>query len=56
MLDEWYREVWDIAIHDKSVCDIKVKKRLIRKYEFADIWGECIDFCTDKRERTKWYI
>ena len=42
-MDEWYNEIWNIAINDKLTCNLKVKKGELKKNIFmkygADSWN-----------------
>ena len=38
-MEEWYNEIWNIAINYKLTCNLKVKKGEIKNNNFYDIWG-----------------
>ena len=49
-LEEWYKEVWNIALNDKLTCSLKVKKGELKRDIFYDIWGRFIEYirtCTE---------
>ena len=43
-MEEWYNEIWNIAINDKLTCNLKVKKGEMKKNNFYDIWGRFLEY------------
>ena len=38
-LEEWYRELWDMAINDKLTCDMKISRGQMKNNDFKKIWN-----------------
>ena len=38
-LEEWYRELWEMAINDKLTCDMKIRRGLSKYNNFKKTWN-----------------
>ena len=43
-IEDWYCEVWDIALNDKLTIELKIKRGEISSNNFYDIWGKFVEF------------
>ena len=43
-VDEWYNEIWNIAINDQLTCNLMVKKGELKKNIFYEIWGRFLEY------------
>ena len=42
-LEEWYRELWDMAINDKLTCDMKISRGQMKNNDFKKIWNAFLE-------------
>ncbi|XP_078238100.1 cation channel sperm-associated protein 1 isoform X2 [Pogona vitticeps] len=43
-IEEWYKEIWNIALSDKLTCNLKMKKGELKKNNFYVIWGKFLEY------------
>ena len=43
-IEEWYKEIWNIAINDKLTCNLKIKKGELKRNDFYEIWGKFLEY------------
>ena len=43
-LEEWYTELWDIAINDKLTCDMKIRRGQLKNNYFKKIWNVFLEY------------
>ena len=38
-MEEWYKEMWTMAINDKLTCETKIRKGILNTNDFKEIWN-----------------
>ena len=50
-MEQWYNEIWNIAINDKLTCNLKVKKGKMKRNKFYDILGRFLEYVLTRGKR-----
>lgn len=44
-MEEWCDEMWNMAINDKSLCEIKIRKGILKCIDFLKISDSFFGIC-----------
>ena len=56
-IEEWYREMWDMAVHDKLTCEMKLRWGLSKSNDFKEVRNLFLEYaCGKGSSYTEWRI